>query len=327
MHRTATLLLAAALVAGAPTPRAAAKETLFLLNAKAEKDRVPLGGRIKVELTLRSASTKVAACTKLELGSPNGIVLYVRIGSGPTHQISKLMGRFAGSDFKESPVPREPLKNGGALTGKVEVLAIQPGKWEITASYGGVEKSLATEAVEAKPFAVTVDPGPAGETRVGARIRTSMGSTKGAMVAELYPDRAFNTVHNFLSLGTASFYNGLVFHRIIRDFMVQTGDPKGNGTGGPGYYIPGEANDLKFEKGILSMALEGNRNTGGSQFFILTGKAPHLEGQFTAFGRIVEGQQTLDALNAAPVQRGSSGEQSDPVEKPRLEGVDLVLLK
>ncbi len=327
MTRIPALLLAAALVAAAPAPPAAAKDPLFLLKANPEKDRVALGGTIRVELTLLSASTKVAACAGLELGSPSGVVLYVRVAGGATRQVSRLKGRFQGNDFKESPAAREQLKHGGSLTGHVEVLAVQPGKWEITASYGGVDKSLCPDPVEAKPFTVTVDPGPGGETRVGAKIRTSIGGKKGSMVAELYPDRAFNTVVNFLGLGTGSFYSGHVFHRIIKDFMVQTGDPKGNGTGGPGYYVPGEVNDLKFEKGVLAMALEGNRNSGGSQFFILTGKAPHLEGQFTAFGRIVEGKETLDALNAVPVQRNGAGEPSDPVEKPKLEGVDLVLLK
>jgi peptidyl-prolyl cis-trans isomerase B (cyclophilin B) len=327
MHRTAAVILAAALVAASPTPRAAAKDPLFLLRAKPEKERVPLGGRIKVELTLLSASTKVASCGKLELGSPSGIVFYVKVGGGEAHQVSRLMGTFRGNDFKETAAAREQLRNGGTLTGRAEIVAIQPGKWEVTASYGGVEKALWPDPIEAKPFTVTVDPGQAGETRVGAKLRTSIGNTKGAMVAELYPERAFNTVHNFLSLGTSSFYNGHLFHRILKDFMVQTGDPKANGTGGPGYYIPGEVNGLKFEKGILAMALEGSRNSGGSQFFVLTGKATHLEGTFTAFGRIVEGKETLDALNAVPVQKNMSGEPSDPVEKPRLEGVDLVLLK
>jgi len=219
------------------------------------------------------------------------------------------------------------LKGGGRLEAKGGILAIVTGKLEITPVYLGVDRALQPEPLEAKPVTVTVLPGKDGETRVGAAVRTSLGD----MTFALEPEKAFNTVHNFLSLAKDGFYTKRIFHRIIKDFMVQTGDPRGNGTGGPGYYIPAEFNDIKHEKGVISMAREPNPNSAGSQFFIVTATTRHLDGAYTAFGRLLEGMKTLEALAAVPVQRGPGAgptePPSDPLQKPSLEGVDLVLLK
>ena len=126
------------------------------------------------------------------------------------------------------------------------------------------------------------------------------------MTAELYPEIAPNTVNNFISLVKAGFYDGLTFHRVIPDFVIQGGCPLGTGTGGPGYEIPGEftangfQNDLKHDKGVLSMARTNDPDSAGSQFFIMVEKAPHLDGQYAAFGKIIEGIETADAIVSAP---------------------------
>ena len=120
--------------------------------------------------------------------------------------------------------------------------------------------------------------------------------------AELYPDIAPNTVNIFLSLIKKGFYNGLIFHRVIRGFMLQGGCPNGTGTGGPGYSIAGEfasngfKNDLKHEPGVLSMARTMIPDSAGSQFFIMHKDAPHLDGGYAAFGKIIEGQDVVDAI-------------------------------
>ena len=120
--------------------------------------------------------------------------------------------------------------------------------------------------------------------------------------AELYPEFAPNTVKNFVSLVSSGFYNGLTFHRIIPGFMIQGGDPNGNGTGGPGYCIPGEfamngfKNDLKHSRGVLSMARAMNPNSAGSQFFIMVSTATHLDGQYAAFGKVIEGLEACDDI-------------------------------
>lgn len=120
--------------------------------------------------------------------------------------------------------------------------------------------------------------------------------------AELYPDVAPNTVNNFLSLVNKGFYNGLIFHRVIKGFMIQGGCPDGTGMGGPGYSIKGEfsqnrfKNDLKHTPGVLSMARAMNPNSAGSQFFIMHKAAPHLDGSYAAFGQIIEGMDVVNAI-------------------------------
>ena len=124
----------------------------------------------------------------------------------------------------------------------------------------------------------------------------------GVIEAELYPEVAPNTVNNFIDLANKGFYNNLKFHRIIKGFMIQGGDPKGNGTGGPGYSIEGEftsngfANSLKHTKGVLSMARSQDPNSAGSQFFIMTNEATHLDGEYAAFGKVISGLDLLDKI-------------------------------
>ena len=124
----------------------------------------------------------------------------------------------------------------------------------------------------------------------------------GIIKAELYPEIAPNTVNNFISLVRKGFYNGLGFHRVIPGFMIQGGDPAGDGTGGPGYSIKGEftangfKNDLKHSRGVLSMARAARPNSAGSQFFIMHAKAPHLDMQYAAFGKVTEGLEVVDEI-------------------------------
>ena len=122
------------------------------------------------------------------------------------------------------------------------------------------------------------------------------------MKAELYPEVAPNTVNNFISLVKKGFYDGLIFHRIISGFMIQGGDPDGTGMGGPGYSIKGEFsyngvdNNLKHSRGVLSMAHAQHPDSAGSQFFIMHANAPHLDGQYAAFGKLIEGEDVLDSI-------------------------------
>ena len=122
------------------------------------------------------------------------------------------------------------------------------------------------------------------------------------MKAELYPEIAPNTVNNFISLVKKGFYDGLIFHRVIPGFMIQGGDPKGMGIGGPGYGIKGEflqngfKNELKHTRGVLSMARAANPNSAGSQFFIMHEDSPHLDGGYAAFGKVIEGIEAVDHI-------------------------------
>ena len=133
-------------------------------------------------------------------------------------------------------------------------------------------------------------------------IVTITMNTGDVMKAELYPETAPNTVNNFISLIKKGFYDGVGFHRIIEGFMIQGGDPDGNGMGGPGYSIKGEftsngfKNDLKHSKGVLSMARTQIPDSAGSQFFIMHADAPHLDGEYAAFGKLTEGFDVLDKI-------------------------------
>ena len=136
------------------------------------------------------------------------------------------------------------------------------------------------------------------------------------MKAELYPEIAPNTVNNFISLINKGFYDGLIFHRVIRGFMIQGGCPNGNGMGGPGYAIKGEfaqngfQNDLAHDPGVLSMARAMHPDSAGSQFFIMHENAPHLDGQYAAFGKVTEGMDVVNAI--ADVQTDYSDRPMEP---------------
>ena len=126
----------------------------------------------------------------------------------------------------------------------------------------------------------------------------------GVIKAELYPEAAPNTVNNFISLIKKGFYNGLTFHRVVPGFMIQGGDPKGNGMGGPGYCIKGEfrangvINDIKHDRGVLSMARTQKNDTAGSQFFIMHADITYLNGQYAAFGKVISGMDVVDSIAA-----------------------------
>ena len=152
----------------------------------------------------------------------------------------------------------------------------------------------------------------------------------GRMVAELYPDKAPNTVNNFISLVQSGFYNGLIFHRVIPGFMIQGGCPQGTGTGGPGYSIRGEftgnrfPNDLKHDRGVLSMARTMAPNSAGSQFFIMVEAAPHLDGQYASFGKVIEGMDVADTIVNADRDRMDKPKQEQRMKSVTVEtfGVD-----
>src|SRR5438046_7760048 len=139
----------------------------------------------------------------------------------------------------------------------------------------------------------------------------------GAIQLELYPDDAPKTVDNFVKLANDGFYDRVIFHRVIPDFMIQGGDPTGTGSGGPGYTFEDEFNDRKVERGALAMANAGP-NTNGSQFFIVTTEAaPWLDGKHTVFGKVTEGMEVVDTISG--VERDSSDKPHEPVVIERLE--------
>jgi peptidyl-prolyl cis-trans isomerase B (cyclophilin B) len=143
-------------------------------------------------------------------------------------------------------------------------------------------------------------------------------TTQGLIELELFDDDAPQTVANFRKLADEHFYDGVIFHRVIRDFMIQGGCPQGTGTGGPGYTFADEINQHKLVRGALAMANAGP-NTNGSQFFILTtSSAPWLDGKHTVFGQVSEGMETVDAIEALPTDS-----RDRPLDPPQIESIAL----
>ena len=144
------------------------------------------------------------------------------------------------------------------------------------------------------------------------------------MKAELYPEIAPNTVNNFISLVKKGYYDGVIFHRVISGFMIQGGDPEGTGTGGPGYCIKGEfthngfPNELKHTPGVLSMARTMVKDSAGSQFFIMHQTSPHLDGEYAAFGKVIEGMDTVNRIAASRTDW-----QDRPLEKQIMKKVTV----
>lgn len=156
-------------------------------------------------------------------------------------------------------------------------------------------------------------------------IVTFMMENGDKIKAELYPDIAPNTVNNFISLINKGFYDGLIFHRVIKNFMIQGGDPEGTGMGGPGYAIKGEfnqngfENDLKHERGVLSMARSFMPDSAGSQFFIMHQDSPHLDGQYAGFGKVIEGMDVVDKIAESKTNRQDRPKEDVRIAKASVE--------
>lgn len=164
----------------------------------------------------------------------------------------------------------------------------------------------------------------AAEEKVPNPLVTMDMGELGTIEIELYPSIAPNTVHNFISLVQKGYYDGVIFHRVIPGFMIQGGDPTGTGSGGPGYSIKGEfsqngfTNQLRHDRGVISMARTNIPDSAGSQFFIMVSKAPHLDGAYAAFGQVVKGMDVADAIVA--VKRNS---MDKPLEDQRIVKVTV----
>ncbi len=161
-----------------------------------------------------------------------------------------------------------------------------------------------------------------------AVIKTS----EGEMVVQFWNDAAPNTIDNFKKLARSGFYDGTIFHRVVKGFMIQGGDPNSKdpakenryGQGGPGYKIKAEFNDHPHEQGVISMAREPDPNSAGSQFFICLASVPRLDHQYTTFGKLIKGDDVLGKIGDTPVTRNNSGEMSKPTRRVVINKIDIV---
>jgi len=161
-----------------------------------------------------------------------------------------------------------------------------------------------------------------------AVIKTSEGN----MVVQFWNDAAPKTIENFKKLARSGFYDGTIFHRIVKGFMIQGGDPNSKdpgkessyGEGGPGYKIKAEFNDRSHERGVISMARSSDPDSAGSQFFICLGNVPRLDHQYTTFGKLIKGDDVLEKTGETPVTRSSTGENSKPIKRVVIESIKIV---
>ncbi|MHA7965211.1 peptidylprolyl isomerase [Paenibacillus sp. CAU 1782] len=204
-----------------------------------------------------------------------------------------------------------------------------------TSGAAGGGSTPATETATPSPSPEsTVEPTPEGPELLGSdqhpEVTLEISNGKN-IVIELYPEVAPNSVSNFISLVEQGFYDGLIFHRVIPGFMIQGGDPEGTGMGGPGYSIAGEfnsngfENELKHTRGVISMARSGDPNSAGSQFFIMVEDAPHLDGEYAAFGQVIEGMETADEIVNQPAGSGNRPVEPLSISKATVDvkGLDI----
>lgn len=164
------------------------------------------------------------------------------------------------------------------------------------------------------------------QVQAGSNPIATLETNKGTIILELWPDKAPNHVANFVELAQKKFYDDKVFHRVIKGFMIQTGCPEGTGLGNPGYFLKDEFGEIPFKKGVLGAANTGKPNSAGSQFFICVADAPHLNGKYTAYGRVLEGQDVADGISN--VSTDATGPKKDrPHQEIRLKSVRVALPK
>jgi peptidyl-prolyl cis-trans isomerase B (cyclophilin B) len=157
-------------------------------------------------------------------------------------------------------------------------------------------------------------------------------ASEGEMVVQFWTDAAPNTIENFKKLAREGFYDGTIFHRIVKGFMIQGGDPNSKdpakensyGEGGPGYKIKAEFNDHSHQRGVISMARSSDPDSAGSQFFICLAPVPRLDHQYTTFGKLIKGADVLEKIGDTPVTRNSSGEVSKPTKRVVIESIKIV---
>jgi peptidyl-prolyl cis-trans isomerase B (cyclophilin B) len=172
-----------------------------------------------------------------------------------------------------------------------------------------------------------------GPSRTGSNAEVAIIKTsEGDMVLQFWADAAPNTIENFKKLARSGFYNGTAFHRIVKGFMIQGGDPLTKdptkeaqyGDGGPGYTIKAEFNHHDHQRGVISMAREKDPNSGGSQFFICLASVPRLDGKYTTFGKVIKGDEVLSTIEDTPVKKNSTGEMSKPLNRIAINTIKIV---
>jgi len=317
MTRYALILLALAIVIPASAPVAAKRKkrppklevTLSITKRKAELlDEIPM------TVTVKNKGGKEVMMPPLRI-SDHAVTIVLKDGD-KTFRLRRIYGTFSGGKLFPADVVRSKLRRSRKVTEKLEMIAIRPGTYEVTAEVRGVE-GLEEPAVSR---AIKLQVMPPDE---GKSLRATIRTNKGDMTAELYPDDAYNHCHEFVLNARARFYNGLVFFRIVKGFMGQTGCPKNIGNGNAGYNIPQEFNERKHVRGVLSAARSKHEDSAGSQFFVMHQANASLDGRYTVFGKVIENVEVMDKITSVRVKAKPNGEKSEPLERVEINGIDI----
>lgn len=283
------LSVAAAVVVAAASLFARAADADLVLDAALELKSVKLGDDAVLLLTLTNRTASAVKVPMLRLARDS---ITVRVaGAQGTSLVTRLYGSFLENDagvldFRAEETASRQVAPGASLTGRVVVPALLTGTLTFTAILG----DTGTTRVEAKPVALEVQ----GRQRVGVQVETS----KGPVRIDLDPAAAYGSVASFWTLARDGFFDGLPFHRVIAGALAQTGDPRGNGTGGPGWYVPGETPVSAPARGDVGLARGAHADSAGSQWFVVGERSVEVAGGYVRIGTVADGLETVDLLTA-----------------------------
>lgn len=324
--RTSSLCLAACLpLLGAslvfaqpssqPTTKPAAQPKLEV-TIKAPESLI-LGEDLVISIKVENKGQAAAQVRPIALSSHSA---FIEISGRRWKQPYALL-RFPGGIPNLTPGAQTPLAPGKTLEGKLTIPTVETGAFEFRVGVTGHVPFPLPRGLQVQPFysqklKVDVRPTKEGAVRYEVLMKTNHGEVRMSLDDEAAPC----SVRNFVTLIRKGFYSGLKFHRVIKGFMIQGGDPKGDGTGGPGYSIPAEFSRTRQHKpGTLAMARTGHPHTAGSQFYVCLGAPRHLDGQYTIFGQVVAGQNVIDAIGALEV-----GAADKPTKDAVMETLTLI---
>lgn len=252
------------------------------VTLKFDKSEYALGETMRAEVTVTNEGATAAEFPKPELALPSVSLHVVRRPDAPTPESHLVRIKGATQTVKLAP--------GKSISGVIEIPAVDPHGQLIEAYYAprgdihphfeGTDKDVSNRV----PVKIHAH---------GKKLRARITTEAGPIKLEFYADRAMNHVLSFVQLAQQGYFNGIVFHRVVPRFVIQGGDPTGTGSGGPGYKLPAEFNEIEHVPGVLSMARTSDPHSAGSQFFVCTDDCPNLDNQYTVFGRVVDG---LDAV-------------------------------
>ena len=307
-----------ALAQDAPPP---APTSPFSISAKAKSAKVALGGEIELEITIKNVGEAEALGRPVALSTHS---VMIELSGERFGEAKRYLARFPGGIAKLKPQAQVAIAPGKSLTGTIKLPTVEAGKLTIKPVYMGFVPHPRQQG-QRPPQPVFGEAGVEVEvtpTEGGGKFAVAkMVTNHGTVRFRFYDEAAPCHVRNFIDLAKREFYKGLTFHRVIKGFMIQGGDPDGDGSGGPGYSIPGEfSRSPKYthRPGAIAAARTSNPHSAGSQFYVCLGSPSHLNGQYTVFGQVYEGQDVINTIGAV-----ETGDADKPKEDCVIQSLSI----